>query len=177
MGNTKTGQGAFSWGAVRAERKERLDPVDAQTQRVTDEYNAWFQRELKRPGANISTAPPEEFDQAIEQLRRRRIQIAGKHFDEVVPEIRAERDRRVAFIGEKIEALQAEMTQLYAFDREAFNFAGTADRYLPAPIERAYRALMDALAEYPAADRLRHTAPPPARVYDGPEKNPILVPR
>ena len=167
---------SFNWQALRDEQTERTRSIDAQLQRIESEHRAWFQRELQRPGANITGGAPDEVNNAVWNLQRQRRRVVGAHFDEVQDTLRAERKIHQASILTKIEELRAELARMYAFDQNARTFAGSASRYLQKPVERPYQDLLNALDQYVAEDHLRSTAPPAPPIYEGPETNPIVVP-
>src|SRR5262249_34476240 len=149
---------AFSWATIwatdRAARRPHRDKL-AEQERL---HGEWFQHELKRPGANITTEPPAAIDAAIRKLKWREANAAKAKFAKVDPTILAERARLVDDMGSHVDALLQAMPQLQAFDAEyrkrALSVGAWVER--PSPI----RELTDALRHYMEYQR-RRSAPAP----------------
>jgi hypothetical protein len=166
---------AFSWEAIWSGHAERVKPMNERERRVMDEHHSWFQRELKRIGANITTKPPEPVADAIAKIQRERKLAEVRYFEDVDPSIRDERARLVASIIEHCQALQAELPRIIKFDTEYKKFAATCGQWRPRPLTTRIEALSHALTELVECERRRSIEPPTPPAYEPPSTNPVEI--
>lgn len=113
---------ALNFHQRNAELQAAVQPFATRTKAIHDTYETWFQRELKRPGADITTSTPSEVEDALDKVARERQAAARRLYDSHASAIRAE-ERQIA------ERARAAYAALVAVFDEARDFQRERNRY------------------------------------------------
>jgi hypothetical protein len=128
MGKAAT---VFEWVSVWAGLKDRQRPMDDQHAHVARKFQQWFEREMQRPGASISTATPEAVDRALAIAASEKQNVSRSYFDTNAQNILAERKRIVADVAASYVETAQRMETLRAFDDQLRRFAAACHKPIP----------------------------------------------
>jgi hypothetical protein len=167
---------SVSWSERRAAMAAAAAAMTRWRQRIVDEHHRWFQGELARPTATITTVMPSEVEQAVAEVKHREQAAKRKYFASVDDGITAERAQIVADLRAHAEALKSGLPKLIEFDAEYRTFAGDCGEWRPKPTREQIHAILHAIAEWQFLEDRRSTQPPPAPAWICPEDNPIKIP-
>lgn len=115
-----------------AELAARLRPMDDKSEKVRQAHREWYQRELQRPGAHITTQAPEEVETALAQLRQKRFNAGREYYVSQEVAIVRETEAWTTEIAELLEPLVEKIEAFKQWQQARDRFAGACG--MPRPM-------------------------------------------